>query len=160
MCSPRRLSPFPTGVGTRRACMRGPAGDQRARGPHAQAALLDGGVLNGGRRCLVIERKTGSRSRSRSRSRSSARRDQDQDRTKQRTRHTAATRRPHHRTRLVTRCGRQSSPTLLGRVIGHVRFVRFVTNSAGESDRAVDTDSITRARTAQELSATQKTEER
>jgi hypothetical protein len=148
--------PLSTGVGIRRACMRGPAGDQRARGPHAQAALLDGGVLNGGRRCLVIERTTGSRSRSRS----SARRDQDQDRTKQRTRHTAATRRPHHRTRLVTRCGRQSSPTLLGRVIGHVRFVRFVTNSAGESDRAVDTDSITRARTAQELSATQKTEER
>jgi len=62
--------------------------------------------------------------------------------------------------RQVRQCGRQPSPTLLGRVIGHVRFVRFVTNSAGESDRAVDTDSITRARTAQELSATQKTEER
>ena len=42
----------------------------------------------------------------------------------------------------------------------HAVWPSAVTNSAGESDRAVDTDSITRARAAQELSATQKTEER
>ena len=100
----------PTGVGIRRACMRGPAGDQRARGPHAQAAVLDGGVLNDGRRCLVIERTTGSRSH--------------QAPPKHRTRHTAATRRPQHRTRLVTRCGRQPSPTLLGRVIGQLTNIQ------------------------------------